>query len=428
MPSPRASGSAAVLIGATEPSYDAAATDGYWSLPFKSSDLDRERAVATDPLLGQGRAAVGGYYQRQTVEGTIVIPIDVRAVGFWLHGLMGAPVTTGAASAGEITFSAQPVAESTITLNGVAWTFKTSGATGTQTNIGVSLAATLTALAADLNASASAEIAKNTYTATATQLRIVSDTPGVSGNTYTLAASATSKGTVSAGTLKGGGFSHVFTAGADIPSKSLQVGHSGLTTPKYSLYTGCFLGTFNTSVAGDAPANASVQVIGRRKELRTSTIDATVVSHQVDRFSSSRAGITYNGSNGINFLTGAEFNYTNNLEVFNEIAPTDVIGGADPGIAQPSGSLTVRLSDSAAQADLESRIETEDPVSLTYTYGHGNRWSLVFDMPRVLLSSAKAPITGPGGIEQTFQWLAEHDSAEGYGLRATLINDVAAYL
>jgi hypothetical protein len=36
----------------------------------------------------------------------------------------------------------------------------------------------------------------------------------------------------------------------------------------------------------------------------------------------------------------------------------------------------------------------------------------------------KAPITGPGGVEQQIAWQAENDSTAGYG---TLINDVASY-
>lgn len=52
----------------------------------------------------------------------------------------------------RLTFSAQPVAASTITIAGTVYTFVASGATGTQVNIGASLFATLTNLGTVINA------------------------------------------------------------------------------------------------------------------------------------------------------------------------------------------------------------------------------------------------------------------------------------
>src|SRR5512134_2565122 len=94
MAKPRATGADARLIGITEVTYGTAPTDGYVVLPFKSTDLDKETPLGDDPLLGQGRAAQGAYYDRPSVTGSIEIPLEIQSAGFWLHGLMGAPVTT----------------------------------------------------------------------------------------------------------------------------------------------------------------------------------------------------------------------------------------------------------------------------------------------------------------------------------------------
>jgi len=107
----------------------------------------------------------------------------------------------GARAAGSVTFAANPSASATVTIGGTAWTFVASGATGSQTNIGADLAATLTALATALNASADTNIKKGTYVATATALLVFARAPGVAGNAITLAASAA---TVSGATLSGG--------------------------------------------------------------------------------------------------------------------------------------------------------------------------------------------------------------------------------
>src|SRR5512134_1360069 len=96
MAKPRATGADARLIGITEVTYGTAPTDGYVALPFKSTDLDKETPLGSDPLLGQGRAAQGAYYDRPQVSGAFEIPLDIQSTGFWLHGLLGAPTTTGA--------------------------------------------------------------------------------------------------------------------------------------------------------------------------------------------------------------------------------------------------------------------------------------------------------------------------------------------
>jgi hypothetical protein len=130
--------------------------------------------------------------------------------------LFGDPATVQTKAAGSITFAGQPLANSTIALNGVAWTFVSGTPAGNQTQIGANVDATLTALATALNASADAQVSKCTYTANTTddRLEIQFDTPGSTGNVFTLAASANSNGMVSAATLTGGGYGHEWLSGA----------------------------------------------------------------------------------------------------------------------------------------------------------------------------------------------------------------------
>jgi hypothetical protein len=141
-------------------------------------------------------------------------------------------------SIGSISFSGQPAVDSTITLGaprnetvgGVTTllpprviTFVASGATGFQSNIGVNLAATMTNLAAMLNASTDLTLEKATYTAGAAALNIVSDSKGTGGNTYQLAASVASNGTPSGATLAGG----VNVTGSYLLSTDVPVGLGG---------------------------------------------------------------------------------------------------------------------------------------------------------------------------------------------------------
>ena len=138
--------------------------------------------------------------------------------------------SAGTAATGDIAFSANPSNTQTIILDGVTWTFVTAGASGNQTNIGVSLAATLTQLASDLNASGNTSIALASYSGTSgTSLAVTYKTVGAIGNTYTLGAGTAGSG-VSAATLTGG------TNATSVPTATLVIGPESGTYPGVNAY------------------------------------------------------------------------------------------------------------------------------------------------------------------------------------------------
>lgn len=114
--------------------------------------------------------------------------------------------TPATPATGSIVFSDQPAAASTVTINGVAFTFvDTAPATNTEVEIGGNLATTLNNLRDALNASVNASVSPATYAATGgTTLTVTHDTAGTAGNAFTLVAGAGSNGTASGATLTGG--------------------------------------------------------------------------------------------------------------------------------------------------------------------------------------------------------------------------------
>lgn len=111
--------------------------------------------------------------------------------------------TPGTRAVGTILFSSNPTTTHTVTLDGTAWTFETSGATGNQVNIGASLAASLAAFAAAVNASTDASTATMTYSVNGNSLICTSVAPGTGGNSLTIATTVTGA-VASAATLLGG--------------------------------------------------------------------------------------------------------------------------------------------------------------------------------------------------------------------------------
>lgn len=114
------------------------------------------------------------------------------------------PPTAATRATGTITLSDQPANNDTVTINGTVVTWKTSGATGNQVNIGGTQADSVIALHAFLAASADAEISKFTWTTNSTTtVTATAKVWGTAGNSLTLAESGTNTA-VSGGTLSGG--------------------------------------------------------------------------------------------------------------------------------------------------------------------------------------------------------------------------------
>jgi hypothetical protein len=160
--------------------------------------------------------------------------------------------TAGASASGDIAFSGQPAADSTITINGTVFTFKAAGATGNQINIGATLSDTLDNAVTVLNASVVSGVAAATYSKTGTDtLHVAHDTPGTASNSFTLAAGAGSNGTPSGATLSGGavGWSETITADGDS-----QLTLHNLPPEVLTLGTGDYIGfrwpATESSVAG----------------------------------------------------------------------------------------------------------------------------------------------------------------------------------
>ena len=425
MPKVRAYGADATLKVCRETSYGVAPTSGYRSLDFKSTDLSSEQPLGDDPLLGRGRNAQDPYRGLITDEGKIEIPLDLRGSGFWLTGLFGDPATVQTKAEGHIAFSGQPAANSTITLNGVAWTFVTGTPSSNQTQIGVSLDATLTALAADLNASVDAQISKCTYTANTTldRLEIEFDAAGTTGNTFTLAASANSGGTVSYGTLTGGGYHHEWLSGGDdIPSFTFEIGHPKLITPVFFRHLGTVMESLSFEMGQEGPANGTVQLVAQGEETAAATIDATPDAFALKRFSQGR-GFIKRGGMPLAGVTGGNLNFSNNLERVRVIRDDGKIEAAEPTFASCQGAMTVRFDG----ATLVAEAANGEPVSLTYGFSMADGWQLSFELFRVFLPKPKYAVSGPGGVEASFDWRAAYDESAGTMLRARLLNDVDSY-
>ena len=420
----RSYGSSSTLLALKEPAYGIPPTGDWEKFAFVSSDVSAEQPLLASDLLGQGREPRAPFRDVITDTGNLVVPVECRDFGRWLEFLLGAPTSAPMAASGAITFTANPSNGHTITLNGVTWTFVTTSPTGSQTEIQGSLASTLTELASNLNASVNAGLTVASYSANATKLTVTHDTAGAAGNSYSL-ASNNANAVVSGAHLSGGGYSHIYQSGAAVlPSFALEVGHANV--PAYFLHTGCMLDSMALNFQRSGAANATLNVIAQGETRYSSSQGGTPTRRPFKPFSQFNGAITRNGVALAN-VTSAQFTYSNGSETIPTLRNDALIEGVDPTILSATGSIDVRFADTTLIDDAIN--DTPIELELAYRLGglDGNHFSLAWTFHEVYLPRPRVPISGPGGVQTSFNWQAVFSEDLEKSVTVTLKNDVASY-
>lgn len=421
---PRAQGARALMAFAFEGVYGTPPGSGFRQVPFVSTDLGGEQPLLDNEVLGFGRDPLAPSRDAFNADGSVVIPMDVENLGLWLKATFGQPVTTASVAAtGSLTFSAQPVVNSTITVAGTAFTFVASGAVGNQCNIGANLAATMTALAVVLNASVVPAVAAATYTATATAINIAFDTLGHLGNAFTLAASTApaSNATPSAATLTGGANDHTFTTGGwTLPSVAVETQMPEV--PRFSMYSGAVVDELSWEMKRAGLLQATVKLIAQGESVVAATVAGTLSALNYKRFGHFNGSVLRDGV-AIANITQARINYMNNLERIDAIRGDGRVEGVDPSIAALKGQIVTRFSD----LTLFNQAIAGSPCALQFSHTISASQRFVFTAHAVYLPRPRVPIEGPGGVEATFDWQAALATSPARMATAVLTNGVAAY-
>ncbi|WP_337996225.1 phage tail tube protein [Oleispirillum naphthae] len=221
-----------------------------------------------------------------------------------------------------------------------------------------------------------------------------------------------------------GVYTHVFTSGGALPSLALQVGHMQLSPQVHFAHAGVKLGSLAFQMARTGAVNATIATIAQGETSAATALDAAPLEFALTRFSAGRGTIKLDGSQ-VAAVTGGNLTYSNNLEGVETIRDDGKIDGVDEGEATATGGLTVRFG---PDSPIRAAVAAQSPVALEYAYSIPDTdYLLKFELPRVYLPKPKTEISGPGGIEATYNWQAARDPVAGYLLRATLVNDVDGY-
>ncbi len=185
---------------------------------------------------------------------------------------------------------------------------------------------------------------------------------------------------------------------------------------------GVRVNSMQLTFARSGGANATLNCIAQGESRAAASAGGTPSEAVITRFNQFQGSVKKDGTQ-LGNVTGAQLTYSNNLEKIETIRSDGKIDGADPTIAALTGSIDVRFADTT----LIDAATNNTPVALEFGYVIDASRSLLFTAHQVYLPKPKLAISGPGGVQASFNWQAAKPDA-GQMLTVTLTNDVEDYV
>ncbi len=218
-----------------------------------------------------------------------------------------------------------------------------------------------------------------------------------------------------------GPWTHEFRSGAwTLPSLSIETGMPEV--PRFAIYSGCVLDQLSWQMQRSGLLTATTRLVAQGETVGTVSNSGTPAPIDLKRFGHFNGAITRDGA-ALGNVVSAQITYANNLDRIETIRADGRIDGADPSIAALTGSIEVRFADSA----LVTQAMDGDPCELEFSYALPSGESFSFTVHAVYLPRPRIEISGPQGVQATFDWQAARDSTLGRMCTTTLINDREEY-
>ena len=218
-----------------------------------------------------------------------------------------------------------------------------------------------------------------------------------------------------------GPWTHEFRSGGwTLPSMSIETAMPEV--PRYAMYSGCVLDQLSWQLQRSGLLTATARLVAQGETVGTTTAAGTPAEPALERFGHFNGSITRNGT-ALGNVVSAEVTYANNLDRIETIRSDGRIDGADPSIAALTGRVEVRFADQV----LVNQAIAGDPCELEFAYSLPSGESFTFTVHAVYLPRPRIEISGPQGVQATFDWQAARDTGLGRMCTATLINDIADY-
>jgi len=218
-----------------------------------------------------------------------------------------------------------------------------------------------------------------------------------------------------------GPYTHEFRSGSwTLPSMSIETGMPEV--PRFAMYSGCVLDQLSWQVQRSGLLTATARLVAQGETIATFSGAGTPAELALKRFGHFNGAISRNGS-ALGNVVSAEITYANNLDRIETIRSDGKIDGADPSIAALTGRIEVRFADST----LVTQAINGDPCEISFAYVLPSGETFTFTVHAVYLPRPRIEISGPQGVQATFDWQAAKGASPARMCTATLINDIEAY-
>jgi len=218
-----------------------------------------------------------------------------------------------------------------------------------------------------------------------------------------------------------GPYTHEFRSGFwTLPSMSIETGMPEV--PRFAMYSGCMLDQLSWQLQRSGLLTATARLVAQGETIAALSGAGTPAELAVRRFGHFNGAISRDGAPLGNVIS-AEITYANSLDRIETIRSDGKIDGADPGMAALTGRIEVRFADSA----LVSQAINGDPCEISFAYVLPTGESFTFTAHAVYLPRPRIEISGPQGVQASFDWQAARAETSGRMCTATLINDIEAY-
>ena len=192
--------------------------------------------------------------------------------------------------------------------------------------------------------------------------------------------------------------------------------------PEYIRFLGARANSIAFNFARSGEAQATVSLMAQSETASETSVSNAPEVKNYTRFSQFQGFIKSGGETLAN-VTSASVTYSNNLEKIETIRSDGKVEAIDLGVSSLSGSIAVRYGDNA----LMDKARAGVPVDLELGYQLSDTQKLVITCHEVYLPKPKRSISGPGGIECSYDFQGAQNAELGKMVTVQLINDVEEY-
>ena len=216
-------------------------------------------------------------------------------------------------------------------------------------------------------------------------------------------------------------YTHAYYSGSwSLPSFAVETAMPEV--PRYAIYAGCMVDSLNWQMARSGLLTATASIVAQGESVDTTSAAGTPADITLRRFGHFNGAVTRNGVN-IGNVVSADLTYANNLDRIETIRADGKIDGADPSIAALTGNIVVRFADQT----LVNQAINGEACALEFSYTLATGESLTLTAHAVYLPRPRIEISGPQGVQATFDWQAASDPIAGRMCTVTLINTRETY-